>query len=178
MRRVGLGHRPTLAALRSVGPVRVRSLTRGSTATLRASVADRPWTRLVGLLVRQGRAIHTCFMRLAIDVVFVDRHGAVLDVVPECPPWRLGPVVWQRLDRRPRLVAHRPLGRARAREGLRLGQSARFRRSESVSDGATGRTPSIARRTTLAVSRARAVAVSSAASRHGRRAAWRSNGEA
>jgi uncharacterized membrane protein (UPF0127 family) len=63
-------------------------------------VADRPHTRLRGLLGRVGlgagegllirptSAIHTFFMRFPIDVVFVDRTGVVLEVVPELPPWR------------------------------------------------------------------------------------------
>jgi uncharacterized protein len=63
-------------------------------------VADRPHTRLRGLLGRNGiergegllirptSAIHTFFMRFRIDVVFVDGSGVVLDVVPALPPWR------------------------------------------------------------------------------------------
>ncbi|MEN9775711.1 MAG: hypothetical protein RL322_2781 [Pseudomonadota bacterium] len=33
-------------------------------------------------------AVHTCFMRFAIDVVFVDSCGRVLRVVPDLRPWR------------------------------------------------------------------------------------------
>jgi len=63
-------------------------------------VADRPQTRLRGLLGRtelgagEGRlirptaAIHTFFMRFAIDVVFIDRAGVVQKVAPALPPWR------------------------------------------------------------------------------------------
>jgi uncharacterized membrane protein (UPF0127 family) len=63
-------------------------------------VADRPHTRMrgllghtglrtgEGLLIRPASAIHTFFMRFAIDVVFIDRDGVVLDVVPRLRPWR------------------------------------------------------------------------------------------
>ena len=34
-------------------------------------------------------AIHTAFMRFAIDVIFVDARGRVLKIVRELPPWRL-----------------------------------------------------------------------------------------
>lgn len=34
-------------------------------------------------------AVHTCFMRFEIDVVFVDRNGQVLRVVPDLQPWRV-----------------------------------------------------------------------------------------
>jgi uncharacterized protein len=63
-------------------------------------VADRPHTRLRGLLGRDGlragegllirptSAIHTFFMRFAIDVVFIDRAGVVLKVVSALRPWR------------------------------------------------------------------------------------------
>jgi uncharacterized protein len=63
-------------------------------------VADRPVSRLRGLLgrdslgrgeallIRPASSIHTFFMRFAIDVVFVDRGGVVLTVVPALRPWR------------------------------------------------------------------------------------------
>jgi len=34
-------------------------------------------------------AIHTAFMRFAIDVVFVDARGRVLKIVRDLPPWRM-----------------------------------------------------------------------------------------
>lgn len=41
-----------------------------------------------GLLLRPAPSIHTAFMRFAIDVVFLDRDGLVLKIVPELRPWR------------------------------------------------------------------------------------------
>jgi uncharacterized membrane protein (UPF0127 family) len=34
-------------------------------------------------------AVHTAFMRFAIDVVFVNREGEVLRIVRALPPWRV-----------------------------------------------------------------------------------------
>jgi len=62
-------------------------------------LADNPWTRLRGLLGRGGlrpdqglllrpvNAIHTFFMRFAIDVVFLDRDYVVVKVVNDVRPW-------------------------------------------------------------------------------------------
>lgn len=64
--------------------------------------ADRPWTRLRGLLCRkpmQGDArqalwlvpccgVHTFGMRYSLDIVFLDRAGAVLAWHEHVEPWR------------------------------------------------------------------------------------------
>ena len=66
----------------------------------RCAVADRPWTRLRGLLGRSGLpqdegmlfshtgSIHTMFMRFPIDVVFLDADLRVLSVRGSVPAWR------------------------------------------------------------------------------------------
>ncbi|MHB8171474.1 MAG: DUF192 domain-containing protein [Thermincolia bacterium] len=41
-----------------------------------------------GLLIKPCQAIHTCFMRFAIDVVFLDRDGWVVGIVEEIKPFR------------------------------------------------------------------------------------------
>ena len=41
-----------------------------------------------GLLLRPAPSIQTLFMRFPIDVVFLDRDGRVLKIVPELRPWR------------------------------------------------------------------------------------------
>lgn len=67
---------------------------------LRIHRADSFLTRLGGLLARPrlqaGEAllltpcnsVHTCFMRYAIDVVFLDAEGRVLRCVESLAPWR------------------------------------------------------------------------------------------
>jgi uncharacterized protein len=83
------------------------------------AVADRPLARLRGLLGRRGLgageglllkpapSIHTCFMRFAIDAVFLDDQMQVLDVRPDLRPWRFAGV------RRSRAVLELAGGEAR-----------------------------------------------------------------
>lgn len=42
-----------------------------------------------GLLLAPCASVHTAFMRYAIDVVFLDRSGAICKIVPDLRPWRL-----------------------------------------------------------------------------------------
>ncbi|HEY3111202.1 MAG TPA: DUF192 domain-containing protein, partial [Chloroflexota bacterium] len=37
----------------------------------------------------------TFFMRMPIDVAFLDGDGKVLRVASGVPPWRIGPVAWR-----------------------------------------------------------------------------------
>ena len=41
------------------------------------------------LILEPCGAVHTAFMRFAIDVVFVDRNGCALKIVRELAPWRI-----------------------------------------------------------------------------------------
>lgn len=71
---------------------------------VRAEVARTFWQRLKGLMGRKSlppgegmlilrcNAIHTCFMRFAIDATFLDKHDQVVKVVRNIRPWRL--CVW------------------------------------------------------------------------------------
>jgi uncharacterized membrane protein (UPF0127 family) len=64
-------------------------------------LADTPVKRLVGLLrrdalapgdgllIRPSNAIHTWFMRFAIDAVFLDRNLKVVRVAANLKPWRM-----------------------------------------------------------------------------------------
>jgi uncharacterized membrane protein (UPF0127 family) len=42
-----------------------------------------------GLLLRPCRAVHTAFLRQAIDVVFLDRDGRICRIIHRLPPWRV-----------------------------------------------------------------------------------------
>ena len=42
-----------------------------------------------GLWILPCNSVHTCWMRYAIDVVFVDARGVVMKVVPMLKPWRM-----------------------------------------------------------------------------------------
>ncbi len=41
-----------------------------------------------GLLLKPCSSIHTCFMKFAIDVVFLDENMKVISVVDSMKPWR------------------------------------------------------------------------------------------
>ena len=74
---------------------------RGRVVCERCVVADRPLTRLRGLLgrrelpaghgllLRPAPSIHTWFMRFPIDAVFLSAELEVLSVRPEMPAWRM-----------------------------------------------------------------------------------------
>lgn len=71
---------------------------------VRARVARTLFTRMKGLIGARGlppgegllilrcNAIHTCFMRFAIDATFLDRAGRPVKTVRGIRPWR--PFVW------------------------------------------------------------------------------------
>lgn len=41
-----------------------------------------------GLLITRCDSIHTCFMRFAIDVVYLDHAAQVVRLAPALKPWR------------------------------------------------------------------------------------------
>ena len=67
----------------------------------RLEVADAGWKRAVGLLGRKCldadsglwltpcNGVHTLLMRFPIDVLYLDKHGVVLRVVPNLRPFRV-----------------------------------------------------------------------------------------
>src|SRR5688500_12305869 len=79
----------------------VTVLSRAGVVCESCAVADTMWTRLrglmgrrelepgEGLLLRPSSSVHTCFMRFAIDVVFLDGEMRVIAVSPAVRPWRL-----------------------------------------------------------------------------------------
>jgi uncharacterized membrane protein (UPF0127 family) len=81
--------------------VRIDNTSRGALIADRAVLANNAWKRLVGLLNRghlepgeglvlvPGGAIHMFFMRMAIDVIFVDKEGNVLKTATNVKPWRM-----------------------------------------------------------------------------------------
>jgi uncharacterized membrane protein (UPF0127 family) len=82
-----------------------------------------------GLLLSRAPAIHTFFMRFAIDVVFVDREMVVVGIESKVPPWRVV------ARRRAWAVLELPAGEA-VRRGIRPGERltltpARSRREEA-----------------------------------------------
>jgi len=98
----------------------------GSVVADTVEIADTRATRKRGLLGRDGMAphsalmispccaVHTAFMRFAIDVAFVDRNGDVVRIVRDMGPWRIA-AAW-----RGRRVIEMPAGELQRRD-VRLG---------------------------------------------------------
>ena len=85
-------------------PRRLRRLPRAQlppARTARRAPRARPLARLLGLtglrdlpphaglLLPRTRSIHTCAMRFALDLVWLDRDGRVVRVDRAVPPWRV-----------------------------------------------------------------------------------------
>ena len=98
----------------------------GAVVCERVRVADSPFTRLRGLLGRDGlghgeglllrpaSAIHTYFMRFPIDAVFLDKGLVVLGISDDLAPWKAA------AQRGAKAVLELPAGEAR-RRGLTVG---------------------------------------------------------
>jgi uncharacterized protein len=81
-------------------PLRVRNVTKDKLLADRAEEARSFSQRFVGLMGRRDfpfgeglhivpcNGIHTFFMRIAIDALFLDRELKVVKVFPSLPPWR------------------------------------------------------------------------------------------
>jgi len=110
--------------------MRIVNVTRDACLATNAARATTIWSRGLGLMGRRHlpigyglvidpcRGIHTFFMRLAIDVCYVDRSDVVVHVARGVKPWRVGPVSW-----RGAYVIELPAGAA---EGTGAGDSLAF----------------------------------------------------
>jgi uncharacterized membrane protein (UPF0127 family) len=107
--------------------VTVLDSTRNGVVGSRIQVADSPLARLIGLMGRKFldpgtglllqpcSSIHTCWMRIPIDVLHLDWHLRVLAIDIALKPWRVGSI---RL--RTRMVLELPASTV-ARIGIELG---------------------------------------------------------
>ncbi|HEX2033942.1 MAG TPA: DUF192 domain-containing protein [Chloroflexota bacterium] len=114
------------------GVVQIANRSRGTELASRAEVARSAWRRLIGLIGRRELPlgaglvlpgtpwVHTALMRFPLDLVFYDRRGVVLLVVPSLAPWRLSPFC-----RRAGGVIELPAGAATA-SGTRCGDALSF----------------------------------------------------
>lgn len=99
--------------------MKVLNATRGTCLASRAERASSFWSRGIGLMGRASlpagygliidpcRGIHMLFMRVPLDVCYVDRANSVVGVARGIKPWRLGPV-----RRRAAYVIELPAGAA------------------------------------------------------------------
>lgn len=85
-------------------PLKVRNVTKDKLLADRAEEARTFSQRLVGLMGKKElpfgaglhivpcNSIHTFFMRIAIDVLFLDRSLKVVKAFPALPPWRMSSI--------------------------------------------------------------------------------------
>lgn len=81
--------------------LRIVNLRTGQYEVDRMEVADGIWSRFRGLQFRREfpegsgllivpcPSIHTCWLRFAIDAIFLDRQGIVVSVCSRLRPWRI-----------------------------------------------------------------------------------------
>lgn len=74
---------------------------KGTLISSKARIANSFGLRLLGLMFKkqmdekealvfyQAPAIHTCFMRFAIDIVFLDKSNKVIRICPAVKPWKM-----------------------------------------------------------------------------------------
>jgi uncharacterized membrane protein (UPF0127 family) len=101
--------------------------TRGNVVCERATLADGPLLRFRGLMLRRelqstagmllvpSPSVHTCFMRFALDLLFLDADLRVMKAVDQLRPWRIA-------------------GKRGARSVLELAAGERARRGVEVGD--------------------------------------------
>jgi uncharacterized protein len=123
---------------------RILNSTKSSTVCERAVLADRPLSRMRGLLGRRelgtgegllltpAPAIHTAFMRFEIDAVFLDSDLRVLRIVEQLRPWHAAG------KRHARSVLELSSGDA-ARSGIEVGDRLELR--DPTAGGASNGTP-------------------------------------
>jgi uncharacterized membrane protein (UPF0127 family) len=101
--------------------LRIENVTRQTTLVERGQVADTYWRRLKGLmgvrhlvlgeglLIRPANQVHTHFMAIPVDVVYLDDQNRIIDIDHDLRPWRIG-----RLRRAAHSVVEAPSGTAAA----------------------------------------------------------------
>jgi len=84
--------------------LRVENSTRGTILVDRGRVANTIWTRFVGLMgvhhldagdglaIIPCSSIHCFFMKIPIDVVYVNKEDQVVALDPDLKPWRMGSI--------------------------------------------------------------------------------------
>jgi uncharacterized membrane protein (UPF0127 family) len=88
---------------------RAYNRTRKSELAPSLTIADTFWSRFMGLMGKKAdefrpgqslwinpcQGVHMFFMRLPLDIVYLDKKNVVLQVVENLRPWRIGKTVWK-----------------------------------------------------------------------------------
>ena len=90
----------------STSPMAAFNRTRGTCLADDVRVARTHWSRLRGLAgigqtgfsagqalwIVPCRGVHTLAMRFPLDVIYLDRHGVVVELRASVQPWRFAPI--------------------------------------------------------------------------------------
>jgi uncharacterized membrane protein (UPF0127 family) len=81
---------PSPAVLRTQGGAHALRLrvARGFFSRLRGLMFSAPLPDSTGLLITRCTSVHTCFMRYALDLVYLAANGEVTQCVSGVKPWR------------------------------------------------------------------------------------------
>ena len=83
-------------------PIRVENVTRGAPVVVSGRVASTFWSRFrglmgvaslalgAGLVIKPCSSIHTHFMRIPIDVLYVNQDHVIAGIDRNLRPWRIG----------------------------------------------------------------------------------------
>jgi uncharacterized protein len=84
------------------GALRVENVTRHTTLVDQGRLANRFWMRLrglmgvqhlapgAGLLIAPANQVHTHFMRIPLDLFYLNQQAEIIAIDPDLPPWRVG----------------------------------------------------------------------------------------
>lgn len=80
------------------------SLIINNSEIMEIDIADTPFQRIKGLmfkksinkalLIKPCNSIHTFFMKVAIDILYIDKNGKIIKIAKNMKPWRVGPLVF------------------------------------------------------------------------------------
>jgi uncharacterized membrane protein (UPF0127 family) len=91
-------------------------------ARLKGLLGRRSLPRGTGLLLRPCNSIHSCFMKLSFDAVFVNNSLDVVHIIEKMQPFRISPVV-----RKAKMVLELPAGTIPL-TGTKIGDQLFFRK--------------------------------------------------
>lgn len=87
--------------------MKIINLSNNAVLADKAKVADTFLSRLIGLLNRKSlengealilkpaSSIHTFFMHFTIDVIFLDKNGRIIGILPSIKPFRISPIYFK-----------------------------------------------------------------------------------
>lgn len=85
----------------------IRNLTKSTNLTSHCMIADNFFSRLKGLMgidsfiegsglfITPCNSVHMFFMKIPLDILFIDKNNTVVHMVENLKPWKLTRIVWK-----------------------------------------------------------------------------------